>query len=393
LFTASVVLIASAIIVFVGTSAPMFGQSVDTFFYNEMHLPIAIIIGLLNGLSLLIKWRHTDKQDIIKKSLPSVVIAFVFTLVLVLFGGVDDIMLILLAFSMTFALVVNVEIAIKIIKGNKKMLGAYVAHIGIAVFVLGVIGSAAYSKQVDVDLIKNQTTTAFGYEMTFTGWDPIDNNTKYSFNIDVKKGGSEYQVKPVMYVSEFNNSLMRIPAILNLPTQDFYVSPNGYDEGKSNANHNSNITSLKKGDSTEFNGTQITFTAFNLGAETMTAMQEGRDFQMGANLILEKNGKEEEFELLRKSVGGKIEFTSFTSEENDIKIGLVNLSADVIEISVSTLSDDGHDHSSQSNQEILSVSASIKPFISFVWIGVAVMVFGFFISMTRRLQESMKKQG
>jgi len=53
LFTAAIVLIASAIIVLVGTSAPLFGQSVDTFFYNEMNIPIAIIIGFLNGLSLL----------------------------------------------------------------------------------------------------------------------------------------------------------------------------------------------------------------------------------------------------------------------------------------------------------------------------------------------------
>ena len=33
-----------------------------------------------------------------------------------------------------------------------KMLGAYVAHIGIALFLLGVIGSAVYSEQMNVDL-------------------------------------------------------------------------------------------------------------------------------------------------------------------------------------------------------------------------------------------------
>ena len=392
LFTAAVVLIASAIIVLVGTSAPLFGQSVDTFFYNEMNIPIAIIIGFLNGLSLLIKWKHTNKQDVFRKSIPSVVTAFVFTLSIVLFGGVDDIMMILLAFSMAFSLVVNAEIAVKIIKGNKKMLGAYVAHIGIALFILGVIGSAAYSKQVDVDLIKNETTTAFGFEMTFTGWIPIDNNTKYSFNIDIKKGNSEYKVEPVMYISEFNNSLMRIPAILTLPTQDFYISPIGYDEGTASANKNVKTISLKKGGTTEFNGAQISFKSFNLGVETMAAMQEGRDFQMGALLKLEKNDKELEFELLRKSVGGKIEFTSFVSQENDINIDLVNLSADKIEIALSKLNDNSDDHSSHIKQEILTVSASVKPFISLVWIGIAVMVFGFFISVTRRLRESLKQQ-
>jgi len=40
------------------------------------------------------------------------------------------------------------------------------------------------------------------------------------------------------------------------------------------------------------------------------------------------------------------------------------------------------------SNEVLSVSASIKPFVSLVWAGVAIMVIGFFIAMTRRLKES-----
>ena len=106
------------------------------------------------------------------------------------------IMLILLAFSASFTVAVNVEIAIKIIRGNMKMLGAYVAHIGIALFLLGVIGSTAYSQETDIDLIKNQPQEAFGYKLTFTGYHPIENNTKYAFNINVEKGEKKYRVSP-----------------------------------------------------------------------------------------------------------------------------------------------------------------------------------------------------
>jgi cytochrome c-type biogenesis protein CcmF len=390
LFTASVVLIASAIIIIVGTSAPIFGQSVDTFFYDEMHIPLAIIIGLLNGMSLLIKWKNTKGEDLLKKSLPSLGISLVISLLIIVLGGIDKILIILLTFSMVFALVVNVEIAFKIVKGNKKMLGAYVAHVGIALFILGVIGSSVYSQQEDVNLVKNETKTAFGYEMTFTGWTPIDNNTKYSFNIDVKKGGSEYVVKPVMYVSDFNNSLMRIPAILNLPTQDFYISPNSYDEGNHSESVNGQTVSLQKGNGTEFNGASITFSRFNLGEGTMTAMQEGRDFQMGAVLTIEKNGKKEEVELLRKVTGGKSELTAYSSEEFDLRMELTKLVAGNIEIALSKISEEG-DNQISHPQEILYVSASIKPFINLVWIGIAVMVFGFLISVIRRLPESMTK--
>lgn len=390
LFTAAVVLIASAVIILVGTSAPIFGQSVDTFFYDEMHIPLAIIIGLLNGLSLLIKWKNTKSEDLLKKSLPFLGVTFVITFLIVIFGGIDRIIIVLLTLSTVFVLVVNSEVAFKIVKGNKKMLGAYVAHIGIALFILGVIGSSVYSQQVDVNLVKNETKTAFGYEMTFTGWTPIDNNTKYSFNIDIKKGNSEYLVKPVMYVSDFNNSLMRIPAILNLLTQDLYISPNGYDEGKKSTSNSGETISLQKGSSTDFNGSTITFEKFNLGEGTMTAMQEGIDFQMGAILVIKKDGEVEKTELLRKQINGNIEFTSYSSKEFDLRIDLVNLSASNIEISISKISEVKADQHSEA-QEILYVSASIKPFISFVWIGVAVIVFGFFIALARRLPESMSK--
>jgi cytochrome c-type biogenesis protein CcmF len=390
LFTAMIVLIASAIIVLVGTSAPIFGRSVDTFFYNEMHLPLAIIIMLLNGISLLIKWKRSSTQEVIKKSAYSIAGAVVFTLALIIFGNVYDVMIILLSVSTAFALFVNIDIAIKIVRGNMKMLGAYVSHIGIALFILGVIGSAVYSEQVDVDLVKNTPQEAFGYEMTFTEIYPIENNTKWAFNVDVKKGNSEHKMTPVMYLSDFNNSLVREPAILSLLTRDIYLSPLGYDEGKRTQQSGHNHVSLTKGSSTEFNGAKITFARFNLGAETMQAMSEGKDFQMGAVLTIEKDGKSEEVELIRKVSGGEVSFDSFESEVMNLKIELENLTAGNVEIALSEFNEtETAEVQTVETNEVLTVTASIKPFINLVWAGVVVMVLGFLISTTRRLKESM----
>lgn len=388
LFTAAIVLIASATIVLVGTSAPIFGHAVDTFFYNEMHLPLAIIIMFLNGISLLIKWKSSNINEVIKKSTYSAAGAVIFTLALIIFGGVSDILIILLALASSFALFVNLDIAIKIIRGNLKMLGAYVSHIGIALFLLGVIGSAVYSKQVDVDLIKNEPKEAFGYKMIFTGYHPIENNTKFAFNIDITKGNSNYNIKPVMYISDFNNSLMREPAILSLLTQDFYISPLGYDEGTGAADTHGNI-SLDKGSSTEFNGVKITFEQFDLSSETIQAMQQGKDFQMGAVLLLEKDGTKETAEIYRKVVGGQVEMTTYESKDMNLKIQLASLTAGKIELSIHPLEGESDSAVQKKGTEILTVTASVKPFISLVWIGVVVMVVGFFVSVARRLKESM----
>lgn len=383
LFTAAIVFCASAMIVLVGTSAPIFGQSVDTFFYNEMHLPLAIIIGVLNGLSLLLKWTHTKKDELIKRLMLPVGVSLLFTAIAAI-GGVHDIMLLLLTFSAAFTLYINAEIAIKIIRGNFQKLGAYVAHMGIAIFILGVIGSAGYSKQVDINLEKNVPYKALGYEMTFTGFNPIENTNKYAFNIDLKQGDKNYKVSPVMYISEFNNGLMREPAILVMATKDLYVSPMGYEEAGDAAK--GQTVMLDKGASTDYNGVKLTFDSFDFPAETREAMMGGKDFKIGVNLTAEYDGKKEPLEVAMINEGGKQQLTTAEVKEKNFKVTLVTMDATgKVQLSLAGSSTTAPKES----KEVLTIQASVKPFISLVWAGVLVAVFGFGVSVVRRLKESV----
>ncbi len=388
LFTAAIVLSASAIIVLVGTSAPLFGQSVDAFFYNEMHVPLVIIIGLLNGISLLLKWKTTKKEDFIKKSIFSVAAAIIFTILIIVFGKVSKTMIIILAFSTSFTFFVNLEIAIKIVRGNMKMLGAYVAHIGIALFILGVIGSAAYSKEQNIDLVKGEPKEAFGYQMTFTGYHPIENNTKYAFNVDIKKGDKIYSVSPIMYISDFNNGLMREPAILTMFSKDIYVSPLGY-EDQSQSGVQGETINLTLGGSKEIDGVRIDYKDFD--RPDMSVMQSGGDFQMGAKLVITKDGKSYNAEPLIKKEGRDFKYVPDLVEEANIKIEVkkINPQTQEAEFIISKINSDNI--SSMEPKEVLSITASVKPFISLVWVGVLIMVIGFFVSVARRLPESFVK--
>ncbi len=387
LFTAAIVLIASATIVLVGTSAPIFGHAVDTFFYNEMHLPLAIIIMFLNGISLLIKWKSSNLNEVIKKSIYAATGSVIFTLAVIIFGGVSEILIILLSLAASFALFVNLDIAIKIVRGNKKMLGAYVSHIGIAVFILGVIGSAVYGRQVDVDLVKDEPQEAFGYKMVFTGYHPIDNNTKYAFNIDITKNNNNYNVKPIMYISEFNNSLMREPAILTLLTQDLYVSPLGYDEGNSKDEGGKTIP-VKLGSEIEFENAKIKYLEFK--RPDISAMTSGGNIEMGTRLLVTKDGKSYEITPLIKRESNQFEFIPAEIKELNLKVEVkkVDPSSETADLILSKIENDNTQESSKP-KEVLTVTASVKPFISFVWIGVVIMVLGFFVSVARRLKESM----
>jgi len=122
LFTGAVTLIASGIIIIAGTSAPLFGTTVDISFYNELNLPLAIIIGLLNGVSLLIKWKITDTKSLWDYSKVSVIGTVVLSAVTIFVGKVYDILPMLLVVSGVFTLIVNLEIALKIFNKREHIL-------------------------------------------------------------------------------------------------------------------------------------------------------------------------------------------------------------------------------------------------------------------------------
>jgi cytochrome c-type biogenesis protein CcmF len=389
LFTAAIVLSASALIVLVGTSAPIFGKAVDTFFYSEMHIPLAIIIGLLNGLSLLLKWNMTKGKDLLKSLVIPLSVSLLVTLMIIILGNVKDIMMILLAFSAAFTLAVNFDITFKIIRSSFNMIGAYISHIGIALFILGVIGSAGYSKQVDVNLEKNVPVIAFGYEMVFTGYSPIENTNKYQFNISLKKDNKSFKIGPIMYISDFNNGLMREPAILSMFTKDIYVSPLGYEEDDGSSN-NGNAVSLQRGESKDYDGVKITFDDFIFPPETRQAMMDGKDFEIGVNLTAESDGKKTPVKVAWVNKSGQKILTSTDLKKDNVKITLLNLDASgKVDLAFSKL--DGSDLTAiKKPKEILTVTASIKPFINFVWTGVLIMVIGFVISVIRRLKESFQ---
>lgn len=387
LFTGSVALIASAVIIAVGTSAPIFGESVEIRFYDELNLPIAIIIGLLNGLSLLLKWKYTEGKNLLQKSKFAVTATVIASALIIFIGEVYDLMLAILTISTTFAFIVNLEIAYKIIRGRLTHIGAYVAHVGIALFLLGVIATGGFTKEESVDLAKGETVETLNHKLTFTGYTPIENGSKYAFNIRVEKGNSSDVVSPVMYVSGFNNSLMREPDIVNKFTRDFYVAPVGYNDGTSSGQGNQ--VTLTKGDSYEKNGAEIKFVSFKFPQKDMSSMMSGGEFEIAAQLEISYNGETKVLETVMKSTGGERTFVPVQYKPANLKIDMTNLDASgKVSLMISNLDgSQSHAHSSSSG-EVLSINASIKPFINLVWLGVAVMCIGFILSAVRRTKES-----
>jgi cytochrome c-type biogenesis protein CcmF len=389
LFTGSAALIASAIIVLVGTSAPIFGKTVETRFYNQANLPIAIIIGLLNGLSLLLKWKQTESKDLFKQLRLSLSVSVILTAVTALAAAMASVLYIIFVFSCYFTLAVNGETAFRVIRGRKLFLGGYIAHAGIAVFLLGVLATSAYSTSQKAELVKGKVTNVLGHNVKFTGMVPFDSGRKFNFNIEYIDGSKKRIISPVMFRSELNGGLMREPDILTGFTKDFYVAPLGYTDGTEDTAGQGTQVSIEKGKSYEYNNAKITFTEFNFSDEARSAMMAGTDFQIGARLKISFGGKENNYEAVMKTSGGSREFVPVEIKEANLRITMQNMDASgKVVLNIADLTKKEGEAVKQP-EEVLSVEVSVKPFISLVWIGVLLTVAGLTLSAVRRSKEAL----
>lgn len=231
LFIGTLLLCASALVIFAGTSWPLVSNGkIDIDFYNRMNLPIIIVLMLTIGLGLYVDWKQTKKIKLLKNLVLPAVLS-VMALIILYLIGLKDPLYIILSFTSLFALIVNVQFAVRIIKSSKLNLGGKLAHIGLALFFLGVIGSGRYSEETNLSLEMKKPTEALGYTFTYTGVTPfIDANNKrdtmYYFNINVEKDNKEMVMRPVMYHSQFTNGVMKNPdmKLINFAT-DLYISP------------------------------------------------------------------------------------------------------------------------------------------------------------------------
>ena len=242
-------LAASAFVVFVGTSAPIIGTSVETSFYSKMNLPLAIIMCLLIGISLYLRWRETNGEYFVKSLRLPIIISLLLSTVFLLLPGMHpllgNILFILFLFSIVFTIVVNVQKIYRVFRSGIFTLGGHLTHIGFALFLFGVLTSSVLSASKEINLPKGIGKNAFNYELTFTGAKAFDSGEKYYFDINVQKNNAAFTASPVMYFSDFSNEIMREPYIQTGFTNDLYFSPLGYNDKSGNDSVKSQNASYK----------------------------------------------------------------------------------------------------------------------------------------------------
>jgi len=360
-------------LVAIGMSAPLitrlFGpaSNVQIEYYNLVNGPLAIAMGLLLGLAPLMRWRHQDPQALMKAALPGILIAVMLTLVAMI-SGVREPIPALIVFGASFALVSNAVVTARGFRAGWKHGVPYLAHLGAAILLIGIIASSGYGTSIQLQLPRGQERTALGYQMTFAGMTQ-DGEGKDHVLIAVDGPQRKFKALPAMYWSEFNQGYMKKPHIERFLMYDVYISPlemiGGADPGES-------AVWFAKGETKQVGQAKYTFVDFdvsgmNSGEPTIAAQVRvetgGRTVPVQPKLKL--SGGQQQSMPAYMPGGGSVSIVSVDAQNGRVGLELPG--------------------TAQPRQgEVLAIEVSTKPLINLVWLGAIVMLLAGFLSTVRR---------
>ncbi|MBI4549165.1 MAG: cytochrome c biogenesis protein CcsA [Ignavibacteriae bacterium] len=382
----------SALFTFVGMSSPILtgfigkASQVDASFYNKVNLPIAIALGLLLGITPFLGWTEETKFGILKRlSMPvgltmlSCVIAYT--------AGVRSATGIVFVGSAAFGLISNVITAIRRYRSGWMSLGGPIAHIGVALLLIGIIGSGSFDETKTLALKTGEPQSVYGYQFTFKGVTE-QQSTKPLMNIEVTDGKNRFQAAPKLYFSQYNQSMMREPDIKILPLKDIYISPL---ELRSTSAGNSHLTvELTRGEPKQIGGYTMEFVRFETGQHAQSSGMEvgavlnvniyGNDREIIPRMILDEHGE-------RLFIPANLPL--FQNSTKDVMKPQVTLAAMNVEEKKVVLALDGFDeHTKASTDQELLVEISVKPLMMVVWTGVIMMIAGTAVAFKRRIAQN-----
>ncbi len=179
----NVFLVASAASILLGTLYPLLidalhlGKiSVGPPYFNSVFVPIMIPLLVLMGIGPWTNWKNTDLFTVIKRlwiaALVAVLAAIIIPLVMGEFTWLSSLGF-LLAFWVIASGVMQIIRQAKAGKPTRSFMGMQVAHLGIAVFVIGVTMVGTYQEEKDVRMLAGESVSVGGYEIQLKGVEPV----------------------------------------------------------------------------------------------------------------------------------------------------------------------------------------------------------------------------
>ncbi|MES2518461.1 MAG: cytochrome c biogenesis protein CcsA [Bacteroidota bacterium] len=172
IFMGATTLCLSAFQIIAATSLPVYNKIVEGLgfvsklappadaatYYSKFQLWFGVGIAVFSGIGQSFWWKKIKKENFAKYFLTPVLASLILTFVVIFFttkSQTGDFFgsptYIVLLFGGIFSILTNGSILFDIFKGNYKLSGGAVTHIGVAMMLLGILFSSGYSKVVSIN--------------------------------------------------------------------------------------------------------------------------------------------------------------------------------------------------------------------------------------------------
>jgi cytochrome c biogenesis protein ResB len=271
--------------------------------------------------------------------------------------------------------------------------GGYLAHVGVGIFLAGVVISGVYAVSTRVMLPIGQEVKVGGSTLTFLRVVPATATSKQAMEVRVKSAeGKIAYAYPKMYVNSKTNQMMANPAIRNSPLFDFYVAPQSYDPGT--PEQVGREVRLVKGTTTNIDGTGFTFRDFSAdraammnGGQTVLVLTDltitppdgtRHDVTVKYTFHMDRGEGESAEQEIPGIAGARVQVLAVSPKDGAVVLRLMGVSKNPA------------DEHRAATTESLSVDVTRKPLISLVWGGFYVMMAGALVALYKRAKETRK---
>jgi len=233
----NVFLVVSAGSVLLGTLYPLLidalhlGKiSVGPPYFNAVFVPIMIPLLVLMGIGPWASWKQTDLISVLKRLWIAGVVAVIAGISIPLIMG-EFTWLAGIGFLLAFWVIASGCLQIirqaKTGKPTRSFMGMQVAHLGIAVFVIGVTMVGAYQEEKDVRMLAGETVQVGGYQIQLQDVTqvPGPNYTAMRGTFLLSKNGASEAILYPEKRSYFSSTMPMTEAAIDVGlTRDIYVS-------------------------------------------------------------------------------------------------------------------------------------------------------------------------
>ncbi len=381
---------ACALVVTIGTSLPLVSrlwgapQQVGPTQYNQVNLPIALLIALLLALVPYLTWQETHWRELLRRLRWAAIVAVLATGVAFAAGARSPLHLLFILLA-AMALFTNLQKTVEKVRvGGLRAGGGYLAHVGVGVILLGILASSAYDESAKVTLEQGVPQKVEGMTLTFNRFLPRTETEKERMEVTVvRANGKQYLSYPRLFVNDRTQQIMAHPHITHLLLQDLYISPIEFDPGERGA---ARRLHLRKGQEATVGGARVRFVGFDLNAEgnALKAMQEGGVVAVGAILEVVRDGRSERVEpLYRFTTTGEVDARPYPMPGGgEVVLAGIDAGNGAVQLEMHGV------EAAPGPRAKLSVDVTRKPLIKLVWYGLYVVLAGGILATAQRLRDA-----